>query len=115
MHFGDFLFAVHVITAPVDQSSQVYLADLNSMSSWHRFGYAGHSLRPPEQFALTKSPTRSETPSMLTNPVNSLFVRNQLVVVRTAAEIAATLDANGKTDGLPFMPEMAGSLTLSRI
>ena len=76
--------------APVDQSSQVYLADLNSMSSWHRFGYAGHSLRPPEQFALTKSPTRSETPSMLTNPVNSLFVRNQLVEVHRSRDCSDT-------------------------
>lgn len=37
---------------------------------------------------------------------NGILLRNQLVEVRTAAEIAATLDADGKCDGLPFMPEM---------
>lgn len=35
------------------------------------------------------------------------LVRGQLVEVRSAREIAATLDADGKLDGLPFMPEMA--------
>lgn len=35
------------------------------------------------------------------------FFRGQLVQVRSSAEIAATLDANGKLDGVPFMPEMA--------
>lgn len=34
------------------------------------------------------------------------FYRDQLVEVRSAAEIAATLDANGTLEGLPFMPEM---------
>ncbi|MDP3174275.1 MAG: hypothetical protein Q8M88_07560 [Phenylobacterium sp.] len=33
--------------------------------------------------------------------------RGQWVVVLSAAEIAATLDADGRLDGLPFMPEMA--------
>jgi hypothetical protein len=33
--------------------------------------------------------------------------RNDLVEVKTPAEILATLDENGKTDGLSFMPEMA--------
>lgn len=33
--------------------------------------------------------------------------RDQLVRVRPEAEIAATLDADGKLEGLPFMPEMA--------
>jgi hypothetical protein len=28
------------------------------------------------------------------------------VQVKTAAEILATLDSEGKLDGLPFMPEM---------
>jgi hypothetical protein len=31
----------------------------------------------------------------------------QTVFIRSAAEIAATLDADGKLEGLPFMPEMA--------
>lgn len=35
------------------------------------------------------------------------FFRGQLVEVRSSREIAATLDANGKLDGVPFMPEMA--------
>ena len=35
------------------------------------------------------------------------FFSGQLVEVRSSAEIAATLDANGKLDGVPFMPEMA--------
>ena len=33
--------------------------------------------------------------------------RGQVVRVRLEREIAATLDADGKLDGLPFMPEMA--------
>ena len=33
--------------------------------------------------------------------------KGQWVEVRSAAEIAATLDASGALDGLPFMPEMA--------
>ena len=35
------------------------------------------------------------------------FLRGDSVEVRSEAEIAATLDANGELDGLPFMPEMA--------
>lgn len=35
------------------------------------------------------------------------FFRGQRVEVRSSREIAATLDANGKLDGVPFMPEMA--------
>jgi hypothetical protein len=35
------------------------------------------------------------------------LTHGQLVEVRSAAEIAATLDADGMLDGLPFMPEMA--------
>ena len=34
------------------------------------------------------------------------FRRGQWVRVRSFAEIRATLDANGKLAGLPFMPEM---------
>ncbi len=35
------------------------------------------------------------------------FHRGQMVEVRSAGEILATLDADGKLDGMPFMPEMA--------
>lgn len=35
------------------------------------------------------------------------FSRAQIVEVRSCAEILATLDAQGKLDGMPFMPEMA--------
>lgn len=35
------------------------------------------------------------------------LTRGQLVEVRSAREIAATLDVDGKLDGVPFMPEMA--------
>lgn len=34
------------------------------------------------------------------------YLRGQIVEVKSAAEIAATLDADGALDGLPFMPEM---------
>jgi hypothetical protein len=34
------------------------------------------------------------------------YRRGQWIEVRSAAEIAATLDADAKLDGLPFMPEM---------
>lgn len=33
--------------------------------------------------------------------------RDDLVEIKSPSEILATLDENGKTDGLPFMPEMA--------
>jgi len=36
------------------------------------------------------------------------FLAGELVEVRSAAEIAATLDADGRLDGMPFMPEMVG-------
>lgn len=49
----------------------------------------------------------SETqPGRQTGEVRDLL-RGQWVEVRSAAEIAATLDAEGRLDGLPFMPEMA--------
>lgn len=35
------------------------------------------------------------------------FLRGQVVEVKSEAEIRATLDADGRLDGLPFMPEMA--------
>jgi hypothetical protein len=35
------------------------------------------------------------------------LTRGQLVEVRNASEIAATLDGDGRLDGVPFMPEMA--------
>jgi hypothetical protein len=35
------------------------------------------------------------------------FRRDEMVEVRSAGEILATLDADGKLDGMPFMPEMA--------
>ncbi|WP_257306242.1 hypothetical protein [Geothrix campi] len=34
------------------------------------------------------------------------FRQGQAVLIRSATEIAATLDADGKLEGLPFMPEM---------
>ena len=36
------------------------------------------------------------------------FVRGDIVEVRSPAEIAATLDSDGRLDGIPFMPEMTG-------
>jgi len=44
-------------------------------------------------FAVTKTPPK--------------YLRGQIVEVKIAAEIAATLDADGALDGVPFMPEMA--------
>ena len=41
--------------------------------------------------------------SLRANPLRT----GQLVEVRSASEIAATLDRDGKLDGMPFMPEMA--------
>ena len=38
----------------------------------------------------------------------ALFLHGDLVEVRSEPEIAATLDAFGRLDGLPFMPEMVG-------
>jgi len=35
------------------------------------------------------------------------YRRGQMVAVRSESEILATLDTDGKLDGLPFMPEMA--------
>jgi len=39
-------------------------------------------------------------------PAGQGYLRGQWVEVLSAAEIAATLDAEGRLDGLPFMPEM---------
>ena len=39
-------------------------------------------------------------------PARSGLRVGQVVEVRPAAEILATLDAEGATDALPFMPEM---------
>lgn len=39
--------------------------------------------------------------------VRARLTRGQWVRVRSAGQIAATLDAEGKLDGMPFMPEMA--------
>ncbi len=39
--------------------------------------------------------------------VPTRFTRGQFVEIRSAREIAATLDSDGKLDGVPFMPEMA--------
>lgn len=40
---------------------------------------------------------------------DSRFKRGDLVEVRCAAEILATLDSDGSTDSLPFMPEMVAA------
>src|SRR6516165_9997873 len=40
-------------------------------------------------------------------PRRSRYPAGTLVRIRSAGEIAATLDAEGRLDGLPFMPEMA--------
>lgn len=42
-----------------------------------------------------------------TRPRRSRFRAGELVRVRSAAEIASSLDGEGALDGLPFMPEMA--------
>ncbi len=54
----------------------------------------------------TAMPTRAQ-PVATPQDARTRLVRGQLVEVRSAPEIAATLDADGKLDGLPFMPEMA--------
>jgi len=45
-------------------------------------------------------------PEATTNSTHLLA--GERVEVRSAAEIAATLDADGRLDGMPFMPEMVG-------
>ena len=42
----------------------------------------------------------------MSKPENHIFLAGEPVEVKSAAEIAATLDADGKLDGMPFMPEM---------
>ena len=42
----------------------------------------------------------------MTDRENHLYLAGEMVEVKSAAEIAATLDADGKLDGMPFMPEM---------
>lgn len=46
-------------------------------------------------------------PTATQNREQIRLTRGQLVEVRSAQEIAATLDADGRLDGVPFMPEMA--------
>ena len=50
-------------------------------------------------FELPMSQSRSQSRT-------EFYRAGQRVAVRSAAEIAATLDANGRLDGTPFMPEM---------
>ena len=54
----------------------------------------------------------------MSKPENHIFLAGEPVEVKSAAEIAATLDADGKLDGMPFMPEMLAfcgdKLTVSR-
>jgi len=42
----------------------------------------------------------------MTDMESHLYLAGETVEVKSAAEIAATLDADGKLDGMPFMPEM---------
>jgi hypothetical protein len=50
----------------------------------------------------------ADTLPILANPsVSSGFRRGNWVTVRSLEEILATLDADGKLEGMPFMPEMA--------
>jgi hypothetical protein len=42
----------------------------------------------------------------MTDMENHLYLAGEAVEVKSAAEIAATLDAEGRLDGMPFMPEM---------
>jgi hypothetical protein len=54
------------------------------------------------------APTLTPTPpSAAQKPEDARHTRGQLVEVRSAREIVATLDTAGKLDGIPFMPEMA--------
>jgi len=52
----------------------------------------------PEEFLPLSASTSAATPGSLR--------AGQLVEVRSAEEILATLDADGRIDGMPFMPEM---------
>lgn len=54
--------------------------------------------KPPRTFSQPTAAQKAE---------RGRLTRGQLVEVRSAREIAATLDADGKLDGVPFMPEMA--------
>jgi hypothetical protein len=42
----------------------------------------------------------------MSEPQDHLYLAGDMVEVKSAAEIAATLDAAGRLDGMPFMPEM---------
>lgn len=46
-------------------------------------------------------------PTAIQHDVPTRFTQGQLVEIRSAREIAATLDGDSKLDGIPFMPEMA--------
>ena len=70
--------------------------------------------KPKGQFSILRL-RESCTPPMPTLPQSTAaqkvnggrLTRGQLVEVRSASEIAATLDGDGRLDGVPFMPEMA--------
>jgi hypothetical protein len=51
-------------------------------------------------------PTQTRKPFMKPGAQKSKHYRNQLVEVKSCHEILQTLDAEGKLEGLPFMPEM---------
>ncbi len=75
---------------------------------------ADAAANPDEQIDILRLresciPLAPALPQPIAAPNDELarLTRGQLVEVRSAREIAATLDADGKLDGVPFMPEMA--------
>ncbi len=75
---------------------------------------ADAATNPDEQIDILRLresciPLAPALPQQIAAPNDQLtrLARGQLVKVRSAQEISATLDADGKLDGVPFMPEMA--------
>jgi hypothetical protein len=75
---------------------------------------ADTAAKSEEQFNILRlrESCRPPTPTLpqqiaAQNDEAARLTQGQLVEVRSIREIAATLDVNGKFDGLPFMPEMA--------
>jgi hypothetical protein len=75
----------------------------------------------PNRFRPNRNDTADKEEVMLNVVADSCTTcrRGAMVQVRSLQEIAATLDADGKRDGLPFMPEMAeycgGTFRIHRI
>ena len=79
-----------------------------SAGTRHARRHRGMALSPPrpDQPAARQRPADSGSAVEAVTPTAAQLRKGDVVEVRSAAEILATLDERGELDALPFMPEM---------